>query len=300
MNAKTMAAIATIAWGFTYIVSTTLLPQNPLLIAAVRALGGAVVLLIFARQFPARDWWGKLIVLGTLNASLFFALLFVSALRLPGGVAAIFQALGPLCVILLAWAILGARPTVLKIASVLIGVAGVSLVVLKGDAGIDLIGVAAALGGTISLALGSVLMNRWGKPAMSLVSFTGWQLLIAGIELSIVVLVAGDIPASISGVNILGFVVLAVILTAMPFMLWFKAIANAGAVVVAPFFLLVPITAFVLDAFIKGVIPTTFQFVGAVIVIAGLLLSQWTPGRRTKAKATQMYGADSTALAGRT
>lgn len=285
MNPKLSAAAATILWGFTYIVSTMLLPHNPLLIGAVRALGGALVLLLLARQRPPAGWWDKLIILGTLNAGLFFGLLFIAAMRLPGGVAAIFQALGPLCVILMGWGILGVRPTLLKIASVLIGVAGVSLVVLKGDAGLDLIGVAAALGSALSLALGGILINKWGKPPMPMLAFTGWQLLIAGVELSVVALLAQDIPDAVTGAHVLGFAILAILLTALPFVLWFKAIASAGAVVVAPFFLLVPITAFVLDALVKGFIPTAYQVVGAIIVVAGLLLSQWTPRARAKAAA---------------
>ncbi len=275
MNAKLSAAIAMILWGFTYIVSTTMLPHNPFLVAAVRALGGALVLLMFNRTLPASNWWGKLIVLGTLNTGLFFGLLFIAALRLPGGVAAIFQAFSPLCIVLVGWAILGTRPTMLKIASVLIGVVGISLVVLKGNASIDLIGVAAGLGSALSMALGSILINKWGKPPMSMLSFSGWQLLIAGVELSVVALMVGDIPVSITTTNVFGFVILALLLTALPFVLWFKAIASAGAVVVAPFVLLVPITAFVLDAIIKGFIPTNFQVMGATIVIGGLLLSQW-------------------------
>lgn len=293
MGPKTSAAVATILWGFTYIVSTTLLPPNPLLVAAVRALGGAFTLLLFARHLPPPGWWNKLIVLGTLNAGLFFGLLFISAMRLPGGVAAIFQALGPLFAILLGWAILKTKPSLLKIASVLIGVAGVALVVLKGNAGLDAIGVAAALGGTLSLALGGVLMNKWGKPPISMIAFTGWQLLVAGIELLLITLLVGDLPTTITATNIAGFVILAVVLTAVPFVLWFNAIAKVGVVVVAPFFLLVPITAFVLDALIKGFVPTGMQIVGAVIVIAGLLLSQWVPKaqRKHSGKAQQVHPA---------
>jgi probable blue pigment (indigoidine) exporter len=283
MNPKLSAAAATILWGFTYILSTSLLPPNPLLIGAVRALSGALVLIGLSRSIPKRGWWDKLIILGTLNAGLFFGLLFIAAMRLPGGVAAIFQALGPLMVILLGWAILGQKPSVLKIFSVLIGVAGVSLVVLKGNANIDLIGVAAALGSTLSLALGGILINRWGKPPMPMMAFTGWQLLVAGIELSIATMLTQDIPATISGLNLLGFAILGVLLTAVPFILWFRAVSLAGAVVVAPFFLLVPITAFVLDAMVKGFIPTTYQILGAMIVISGLLLSQWTPKLRANA-----------------
>ncbi|GGH67214.1 permease [Comamonas phosphati] len=291
MNPKVSAAVATILWGFTYIVSTTLLPQNPMLIGAVRALGGAFALLLFARHLPPPNWWNKIIVLGTLNAGLFFGLLFISAMRLPGGVAAIFQALGPLCAILLGWAILKMQPSLLKIASVVIGVAGVSLVVLKGSVALDAIGVAAALGGTVSLALGGVLMSKWGKPPIALLAFTGWQLLVAGIELFIVALLMNDFPDALTSTNVAGFVILAVVLTAIPFALWFKAIGQIGAVAVAPFFLLVLITAFVLDALIKGFVPTAMQIIGALIVLAGLALSQWTPKVRRRPASHKMHPA---------
>ncbi|WP_236637931.1 EamA family transporter [Mangrovicoccus ximenensis] len=92
---KTAAAAATILWGFTYILTTTMLPANPWFIAAVRAIGGGLPLLLLARDLPPPGWWGKLVILGTLNNGLFFGLLFVAAIRLPGGVAATFQALGP-------------------------------------------------------------------------------------------------------------------------------------------------------------------------------------------------------------
>lgn len=58
MNAKMAAATAAILWGFTYILTTTWLPPNPLFLAAVRALGGAVVLLVLVRSLPPREWGG--------------------------------------------------------------------------------------------------------------------------------------------------------------------------------------------------------------------------------------------------
>jgi drug/metabolite transporter (DMT)-like permease len=42
MNAKLAAALASGLWGFTYVISTGLLPDNPMFIAAVRALGGGI------------------------------------------------------------------------------------------------------------------------------------------------------------------------------------------------------------------------------------------------------------------
>lgn len=274
MNAKLAAAAASILWGFTYVVTTSWLPPNPMFLAAFRAVGGAVVLLAVVRCLPERAWWGKLVVLGTLNAGVFFALFFVAATRLPGGVAATFQALTPLAVVFIAWAMMGARPTWLKMASVLLGAGGVSLVVLTGSVTLDVVGIAAALGSMLSIALGGVLLNKWGAPRMPLLGFTGWQLLVAGVELSVIALIMQDMPAGFSNSNILGLVLLAVALTAVPFALWFGAIERGGAVAVAPMMLLAPITAFVLDALVKGEQPTNMQMLGAALVMAGLILNQ--------------------------
>lgn len=279
MNAKLSAAAAAILWGFTYVLTTTWLPTHPLFLAAFRALGGALVLLVIVRCVPPRVWWGRLVMLGTLNAGLFFGLFFVAATRLPGGVAAIFQALTPLAVIFIAWGILGARPTATKIGSVMLGALGVSLVVLSSNARLDSLGIVAAIGSMLSIATGGVLLNKWGQPPMPLLGFTGWQLLIAGVELTVVAVLANDAPAQLNAANVLGLGLLAVALTAVPFALWFGAIERAGAVAVAPFMLLVPVTAFVLDALIKGEQPTALQVIGAALVMGGLMLSQKATGK---------------------
>ncbi|MDR2332372.1 MAG: DMT family transporter [Burkholderiaceae bacterium] len=279
MNAKLSAAAAAILWGFTYVLTTTWLPPHPLFLAAFRALGGALVLLAIVRCMPPRIWWGRMVVLGTLNAGLFFGLFFVAATRLPGGVAAIFQALTPLAVIFIAWGLLGARPTATKVGAVLLGALGVSLVVLSSHAQLDPLGMAAAIGSMLSIATGGVLLNKWGQPPMPLLGFTGWQLLIAGVELTVVAVLAQDAPAQLDAANVLGLGLLAVALTAVPFALWFGAIERAGAVAVAPFMLLVPVTAFVLDALVKGVQPSGLQVVGAAVVMGGLMLSQRAAGK---------------------
>lgn len=273
LSPKMAAAVATILWGLTYIVTTEMLPQNPMFIAAVRAIGGGLPLLLLAREFPPRDWWGKIIVLGTLNSGLFFALLFIAAVRLPGGVAATFQALGPLFMVLLARPVLGVVPSSGKLAAVVLGALGVAMVVLKGDAGLDAIGVAAALGAAGSVALGSTFLHHWGRPA-SLIGLTAWQLIVAGVELSIVAVIFGDIPASLTGENAIGLIVMALVITALAFVLWFGAVQKAGPSAVAPLMLLTPLTAFALDAVFRGFVPTPIQSVGVAIVIASLLYAQ--------------------------
>ncbi len=283
MNLKLAALCAAILWGFTYIITTTMLPHNPVFIGAVRALGGGLVLMALARQGVPKGYWPRLIGLGTLNFGAFFALLFVSAIRLPGGVAGTFQTLGPLVSILLAWALLRQPPTLIKIVSIIIGGVGVTLVILRGDAGIDMWGVAAALCSVDAGSLGGVLINRWGRPAeMSLTAFTAWQLLVGGVELAVLALLTGDLPAAIDGNAVLGLAIVAVVLTALPFILWFRAIVALGAASVIPFVLVTPIVAFILDAVIRNVVPSPLQLVGVALVMAGLIANQWVGARAAK------------------
>lgn len=285
MNLKLAALCAAILWGFTYIITQTLLPHNPVFIGAVRALGGGLLLLALARQGVPRGYWPRLIALGTLNFGAFFALLFVSAIRLPGGVAGTFQTLGPLMSILLAWALLRQPPTLIKIVSIIIGAVGVTLVILRGDAGIDMVGVLAALLSVVAGSLGGVLINRWGRPPeMGLTTFTAWQLIVGGVELAVLAVILGDLPGAITLNNVFGLTVLAVALTALPFILWFRAIVALGAASVIPFVLVTPIVAFILDAVIRNVVPSPLQIVGVVLVMAGLIVNQWA-GSRAAVKA---------------
>lgn len=280
MNLKLAALCAAILWGFTYIITQTLLPHNPVFIGAVRALGGGLLLLAVARQGVPAGYWPKLIAMGTLNFGAFFSLLFVSAIRLPGGVAGTFQTLGPLVSILLAWALLRQPPTLIKIVSIIIGAVGVTLVILRGDAGIDMAGVLAALLSVVAGSLGGVLINRWGRPPeMGLTTFTAWQLIVGGVELAVLAVILGDLPGAITLNNVLGLAILAVALTALPFILWFRAIVALGAASVIPFVLVTPIVAFILDAVVRNVVPSPLQIVGVVLVMAGLIVNQWAGSR---------------------
>ncbi len=107
---------------------------------------------------------GKAAVLGALNIGAFFPLLFLAAYRLPGGVAAVVGSVGPLFVVGLAALLLGDRPTVRALVTAVAAAFGVSLVVLKAGAALDLVGVVAGLLSALSMSAGVVLTKRWGRP----------------------------------------------------------------------------------------------------------------------------------------
>ncbi|MFC7110354.1 EamA family transporter [Nonomuraea rubra] len=107
-----MTALTPAIWGTTYLVTTELLPPGrPLLAAVLRALPAGLLLVAITRCLPRGIWWWRALVLGALNIGVFFALLFVGAYRLPGGVAATVGAIQPLLVALLSAGLLGERLT---------------------------------------------------------------------------------------------------------------------------------------------------------------------------------------------
>ena len=76
-------------------------------VAMLRALPAGLLLVMIVRQIPTGIWWMRIFILGALNISLFWSLLFISVYRLPGGVAATVGAVQPLMVVFISAALLG-------------------------------------------------------------------------------------------------------------------------------------------------------------------------------------------------
>src|SRR5690349_18311582 len=83
-----VTAIAPVAWGSTYVVTRNLLPpEAPLWGAVFRALPAGLIVLLAARRLPRGSWWWRSLVLGMLNVSGFFVLIYIAGQRLPSGLA---------------------------------------------------------------------------------------------------------------------------------------------------------------------------------------------------------------------
>jgi probable blue pigment (indigoidine) exporter len=269
------------AWGTTYIVTTTFLPPGrPLLTAALRALPVGILMLLVYRRLPEGTWWWRAFVLGALNIGLFFALLFVGAYRLPGGVAATVGAIQPLIVTLLATRLLGEPATPRKILAGLGGVAGVALLVLSGEAALDGIGVLAAIGGAVSMAVGVVLTRRWGQP-VPLPVYTSWQLVAGGLLLAPMALIVETVP-HLTSVNLLGYLYLGAVGTGLAYALWFRGIRRLSASRTSFLALLSPVVATLLGLAVKGEVLTWSQVLGMALVVGSIVAVQTAPRPEAK------------------
>ncbi|MCD0503386.1 EamA family transporter [Bordetella petrii] len=279
-------ALAPAIWGSTYIVTTTLLPADyPLTVAMLRALPAGLLLLLWARQLPTGIWWARSFLLGALNFSVFWAMLFVTAYRLPGGVAATLGSIQTLIVIGLARLLLGSPVQGLSVLAALAGMAGVALLVLTPDAALDPLGIAAGLIGAAAMALGTVLSRRWQPPVPAL-TFASWQLTAGGIVLLPFALWLEPSLPALTLANLSGLAYLAVIGGALTYALWFRGLARLGPAVVASLGFLSPLTAVVLGWTLLDQRLNALQLAGMVVVIGSVWLVQ-----RVQAGAPQVQAA---------
>ena len=267
-------ALTPVVWGTTYIVATELLPDGrPLLAACLRALPVGLVFLLWSRLLPSGVWWWRSALLGVLNIGAFFALLFIAAFRLPGGVAATAGAIQPLVAAGIAASVLGEKFTKRVAGAGATGIAGVAMLVLGPEAALDPVGVVAAVGGTLCMATGVVLTKHWQRP-VDLITFTGWQLVAGGLLLAPLAYFVEGLPSSVSGANLAGFAWLSIVGTGAAYANWFAGIQQLPVNIVCFLGLLSPLVATVAGWAILDESLTGIQLGGASLVVAAVVAPQ--------------------------
>ncbi|MDQ4504034.1 DMT family transporter [Sinomonas sp. ASV322] len=258
--------------GTTYL-AAQYLPLAPYWDAAIRSIPAGILLLVFWRGTLRGVWWGKALVIGTLNIGVFFGLLFVSAQRLPAGVAATLGALATLVALVAAIPILRERIRPIQFAGGLVGVVGVALLVLRGTAAIDPLGVAAGLGSAASLGIGLTLSRRWGKPAdLHGLGFAGWTLILGGLVLVPVAFLLEGPPPAFTLPQLGGMAYVSIGGSAIGYGLLLTGVQKLPMSLAAPLPLMSPLAAALSGWLIAGQVLGGLQILGACLVGAAVLL----------------------------
>jgi len=269
-----VTAIAPIAWGSNYFVTRHFLPPDaPLWGALLRALPAGLILLLVARRLPRGSWWWRSLVLGTLNVGAFFVLIYVVSQRLPSGIASTIMAISAAALLLLAWPLLGERPTRFGVIGAAVGLLGVGVLLFEGGLTVDGWGVLASLAAMVLSSIGFILTKRWGAE-VPLVALTSWQLIGGGlVVLPFAVILEGGPPAG-GPTAVLGYLYVAVIATAVAFIAWFAGLRHLPAGTVGLVGLLNPVTGVLLGTLLAGENFGVRQAAGTVLVIAGVVIGQ--------------------------
>ncbi|HTJ58410.1 MAG TPA: DMT family transporter [Devosiaceae bacterium] len=162
-------AITSIGWGFNWPVTKFLIGElPPLTLRGLSGVVGALLLAVLAvargqSLYVPRKMWGRLVLAAVLNVSGWMVLMGLALLWLPASEAALIAYTMPVWASLIAWPVLGERPTLLRTLALVMAFAG--LASIMGGNGIaaseaKLPGIVMALVGSIGFAVGTLLSKR--------------------------------------------------------------------------------------------------------------------------------------------
>lgn len=249
--------VTSIGWGFNWPATKYLLSElPPLTLRGITGVAGALLLAVVARLFGQRlaverALWLRLWVYATLNVSCWMALMGIALLWLGAGEAAMVAYTMPVWAALLAWPMLGERPTVLRVTALAMALGGLAL--LLGGNGIalsaeKLAGFAMVLGGAFAFALGAVLSKRWPLPLPPITSAM-WQIGLGCLPVGLVGMVIEH--TDFAAVTTLGWWLLTysvVVQFCVAYVAWFAALERLPASMAAIGTTLVPVIGVVAGA----------------------------------------------------
>ncbi|WP_404962016.1 EamA family transporter [Streptomyces sp. 147326] len=141
------------------------------------------------------------------------------------------------------------------------------LLVFRGTASLDTIGVLAAVAGALCMASDITSTKRWGRPeGIGLLTFTGWQLTAGGPVLLPFWLPLEDLPDGLTGSNVIGFAYLNTLGAVLSYIVWFRGIERLPAVAASFLALSSPVVATLLGYLVKDQTLSALQIVGMVVI----------------------------------
>jgi drug/metabolite transporter (DMT)-like permease len=225
-----------------------------------------------------RMHWRAIAVVGVTNSALPFVLFSLAALAINAGLSSIFNATAPLWGALIAWLWLGDRLTRVRVAGLAIGFVGVLWLAwdkasLKpGEHGVSTgVAVAACLAATLCYGFGANYTKRRLSGVSPLAVATGSQLAATVVLLPPALwLWPTSAPSAIAWASIAG---LALLCTAVAYLLYFRLIYHLGAARAITVTFLIPVFGVVWGALFLGEALSAAMVLGCAVILLGTALT---------------------------
>jgi drug/metabolite transporter (DMT)-like permease len=276
-----LLALLSVLWGASFFFIAVANPHVPpftLVLGRVGLAALALLSLVFlvGERLPTTvtGWW-PFVVQAVVNNVIPFTLMVYGQHRIASGLAAVLNATTPLFTLVVARLFVGEALSASKLAGVVLGIAGVGVLVgpeaLNSNAS-SAIGMLCILGAALSYAVSALSMRRLRQipplvsSAAQLTCSTAMLLPLAGAIDRFWLLPVPGWPATLA---VLG---LALLSTALAYIVFFRINATAGPTNVMLVTLLIPVTATLLGVLILGETLTSHQVAGALVITSGLLV----------------------------
>lgn len=281
-----------LAWGIPYLfIKIAVGELEPAMVVLSRAGLAAILLMplaLFRREVgPVLRRWRPMLAYTVVEIILPWYFLSTAEERLPSSTAGLLLAAVPLAGVAVAFAM--GRPASLSglnWAGIAIGMLGVAALVGLDVGGSDLIAVAQMAVVVVGYALGPAILARWMSdlPGIGVVAVS-----LAGTAIAYVpfVLLTGAWPSAWpSGQAILAIVVLAVVCSALAFVLMVSLVSEIGPVKATAITYVNPAVAIIAGVLVLGEQVTVWTIVGFVLVLGGSYLVTRRPRGRPGGEGT--------------
>lgn len=276
-----LLVLLSLIWGGSFLfarVAVQEIPPMTLVLARVALASLALNLFIWATHRTSNGSlpWASFVVMGILNNIIPFGLIFYGQQEIGAGLAAIINAMTPIWTVIIAHFATGdERFSSRKMVAVLLGFAGVIVLIgaeALGGLSTSVVAQLAVLGATISYGCAGVFGKRFAKTAPlqtargQLTMSTLMMIPIAGLV---------DQPWTLpmpSLTAIWSVIALALLCTALAYLMFFRILARAGAVNISLVTLLVPVSAILLGIVFLGETLATRHMIGMVLIMISLVI----------------------------
>lgn len=221
-----------------------------------------------------RSEWQAVVVFGICQNALYLGLFHYAMQTVEAGLAAILASALPLCVAALGRVFLGQRLPAMAVAGLVVGFAGV-LVIMTGRLGhgLDWGGIAACVTGVTALAVATLTLRN-AAAGGNLWMVVGLQMLVGAAALFPASLLLEHWQVTVNPRFLVALAYSSIVSGVIATMIWFILVRRIGATRAATFHFLNPFLGVLIAAAVLGEHVTARDLLGVAIIMAGILAVQ--------------------------
>ena len=267
-----IALLVPLTWGFGFALAKAGLDYfSPLLLMGLRFIIAAAVLVWFV-PIPL-GYLKQIFGISFISATLQYGLTFSGLARMDATPAILLVQAEVIFGVIIAALLLGEKPSMRQVVGISFSCFGILTIVGAPSLEGQFFGVILILGGTLTFALGQVLIRRL-KGALTGFQLTAWMGVMAGPQMILAsILFEGDLVLQISTAPMVAWgtvLYLGLIMTVIGYSAWYFVLARYPVPMVMPILLLLPVATILAAVSFLGERPDMIVLLGGTIVIVGV------------------------------
>ncbi len=272
--------ILSMLWGGSFFFGKVALAELPPFTVVFGRVGLAaialnLIVIVTGNRMPtAASAWRAFFIMGLLNNLIPFSLIFWGQTQITSGLAAILNSTTPLFAVVLAHRLTQDETlTANRLAGVLLGISGVAILIgpdAWGGLGVNVIAQVAVLGATLSYAFAGLYGRRF--KSAPLVTASGQVTATTIMVLPVMLIVDQPWTIVAPGMRTVAALVgLALLSTALAYVIYFRILAVAGATNLLLVTFLIPVSALILGGWVLGERLESRHWAGMTLIASGLV-----------------------------